>query len=238
MCTNFFSLPRELRDQIYVLVLLHEEPLDPWAEIFPRKKLTPGLFRANKTIHHETTSLFYNQSIFELGTGTPRNIASFLEQIGRSNADCIRHIHIDFPRLYVNTGYVYLNNYNLGVLVNIRSGFAFLSTLTMSQMDRKAHIAPLDVSPDVDSFAPTAEFEIITEGLKLVDINIRAIASLQDVIVELYEDGLSDHIRGEMKRLGWKIQPISYAEIKESPSSNIGDFDDEIYSGCCCDGGD
>lgn len=55
MSFNFFSLPRELRDQIYELVLLHQELIDPfidpWGYYDRREKLTPELLRVNKTIH-------------------------------------------------------------------------------------------------------------------------------------------------------------------------------------------
>ena len=32
MSSNFFSLPHELRDRIYELVLLHQELIDPWVD--------------------------------------------------------------------------------------------------------------------------------------------------------------------------------------------------------------
>ena len=48
--------------------------------------------------------------------------------------------------------------------------------------------------------------KIVAEGLALVDARFRAISSLQEIIVEVYEDGPSDYIRREMKNHGWTIR--------------------------------
>jgi hypothetical protein len=40
----------------------------------------------------------------------------------------------------------------------------------------------------------------------------KAISSLQEIIVEVYEDGPSDHIRREMKNHGWTISATEYVE--------------------------
>lgn len=54
--------------------------------------------------------------------------------------------------------------------------------------------------------------KIIAEALALVDARFRAFSSLQEIIVEVYEDGLSDHIRREMKNHGWTISATEYVE--------------------------
>jgi len=49
--------------------------------------------------------------------GTPEDVASFLGQIGRNNADYIRHICIHFPKfLYLDPGDVTLEDDSLGIL--------------------------------------------------------------------------------------------------------------------------
>lgn len=54
MFFNFFSLPREIRDQIYELVLLHQEPLlIPGKMAIDDKNLNSKLLRTNRTVHHE-----------------------------------------------------------------------------------------------------------------------------------------------------------------------------------------
>src|SRR5436190_16020525 len=98
MPPNFFSLPGELRNRIYELRLVHQEPIYPWTDYNPRLGLTLALLRANKTVHREASSLFYAQNRFDFTMGTPEHVASFLRQIGHNNADHIRHICIEFPK--------------------------------------------------------------------------------------------------------------------------------------------
>jgi hypothetical protein len=54
--------------------------------------------------------------------------------------------------------------------------------------------------------------KIVAEALALVDTRFRAISSLQEIIVEVYEDGRSNHVRNEMKNHGWKISAVEYVE--------------------------
>lgn len=56
------------------------------------------------------------------------------------------------------------------------------------------------------------KLKIVTEALKLVDTHFRAISSLQEIIVEVYEDGPSDHIRRKMESHGWTISTTEYVE--------------------------
>jgi hypothetical protein len=48
--------------------------------------------------------------------------------------------------------------------------------------------------------------KIVAEALALVDARFGAVSSLQAIIVEVDEDGPSDHIRREMKSHGWTIK--------------------------------
>ena len=225
MSSKFFSLPREIRDQIYELVLLHQELIDPWADYDQRQKLTPKLLHVNKTIRHEASSLFYSQNRFDFTMGTPENVASFLGQIGRNNTDYIQHISIDFPNfLYLDPGDVTLEDNSAGILANIQSGCANLSTLTMSLYSTNAMELRLDALDNP---------KVVTEALKLVNAHFRAISSLQEIIVEVYEDGPSDHIRREMESHGWTISIAEYVEEEDFDRS----FSDLEYNGYGYDSG-
>ena len=90
MPSHFFRIPRELRDRIYELLLLHHEPINK----NQRRTITPALFRVNKIINHEAIPLFYSRNHFDFKFDTPETVASFLAQIGRENSDSIRHIRI------------------------------------------------------------------------------------------------------------------------------------------------
>lgn len=224
MFSKFFSLPREIRDQIYELVLLHREPIDPWLDGNRRQNLNSQLLRASKAVHHETSLLFYAQNIFDFTYGTPEDVVSFLGQIGRNNADHIRHICVDFPMfLYLLPGDVVPEDDGIAILANIQSGCASLSTLTMSlpstsSMERRLHL--LD------------DPEIVSEALQLVNTHCRAITSLQKIVVEVYENNPSDDIRRKFESHGWTISIHrteyldTYMSLSDFEYDNYGFYDD------------
>ena len=69
--------------------------------------------------------------------------------------------------------------------------------------------------------------KVVIEALKLVNTHFRAISSLQEVIVEVYEDGPSDHIRRKMESHGWTISIAEYVE--EDSDRNFSDFGNDDY---------
>ncbi|KAH6652794.1 hypothetical protein BKA67DRAFT_301437 [Truncatella angustata] len=223
--TNFLSLPRELRDQIYGLCLLREEPFDPWMGYDLRQELTIGLFRVSKTVHHETSSLFYTLNHFDFSTATPGEIALFITAIG-THSNYIRHIHINFPQfLHLEPGNVTLEDSHIGILANIQSGCTNLSTVTTSLWSSNA----MELKLDALDYP-----KIVNEALKLADSHFRGIPSLQEIIVELYEDGPNDHIRRQMKSYGWTIRTTENVEEEEwdrnwSDAGFDDDYDDDYY---------
>ncbi|KAI3323876.1 hypothetical protein HD806DRAFT_495831 [Xylariaceae sp. AK1471] len=218
---RFVSLPSELRNGIYELILLHEEPIDPWTASlgFLQERLTPGLLRANKAIHREASSLFYGKNRFNLSDATPEDVISFLEQIGSKNAAYIRHIVIDFPVfLHLDPGDVTLVEGSVSILVTIQSRCTNLSSLKMPLYSTNTMELRLD---NLDNH------KVATEALELVDTHFRAITSLQEIILEAYEDGPSGYIRQRMKSHGWTISTIEFVE--EDWGRSFSDFDDDDY---------
>lgn len=67
---------------------------------------------------------------------------------------------------------------------------------------------------------------IVTEALKLVDTSFRAISSLQEITVEVYEDGPSDYIRKRMNNHGWTIRITP--NVEEEDFSDL-DYDEYRY---------
>jgi hypothetical protein len=205
MSVHFLTLPIELRNRVYELCLVHQEPFDPWIEDSDEpQELTLGLLRVNKRVYHEASHVFYAYNGFNFSMGTSQDIASFLVQIGRNNAESIRHISVDFPQ-FVNleAGDVTLDDNSTGILINIQSSCPNLSTLTTSRYSSNAVELRLDALD---------HFETVAEALLLVDSRLRSISSLQKIIVEVYEDGPSDGIRKEMQSHGWTISAAEYAE--------------------------
>ena len=131
MLVNFLDLPGELRNRIYELCLLHKEPLALWTGFNHRHELSPGLLRANKTLHHETRSLFYAQNRFDFTIATPKRTASFLQTIGRKNAGYIQHVCVEFPNFYhQEPSDVTLSDDSISIFASIQSSCVNLSTLT------------------------------------------------------------------------------------------------------------
>ncbi|CAF9924692.1 hypothetical protein IMSHALPRED_006266 [Imshaugia aleurites] len=216
MPANFLKLPSELRNSVYELCLLHQEPIDPCTGYNQRQELTPGLFRTNKIVHREASSLFYAQNRFDFTAASPEDVASFLGTIGRNNADYIRHVCVNFPELHhLEPREVTLEDGSIGTFANIQSGCANLKTLTTSLYTTNAMMLRLDALDNL---------KIVTEALKLVDTLFRASASLQEIIVEVYEDGQSDYIRREMVKHGWTISAVEYVE-EWGTDRSFGDID-------------
>ena len=199
MSTSFLKLPGELRNRVYEQCFLHQEPLDPWTDCNQRQELAPGPLLANKTVHREASSLFYPQNRLDFTIATSKDVTSFLGTIGR-NADYIQHVCIDFPNLRdLEQGNFTLKESRISILVDIQSRCVNLSTLTTSVYSSNARVLQLDA----------LDFpNIITEALKLEDTRFRAISSVQEIIVELYEDGSSCYIRRKMESHGWTVSAI------------------------------
>jgi len=70
--------------------------------------------------------------------------------------------------------------------------------------------------------------KVVTEALKLVNTHFRAISSLQEIIVEVYKDGPSDHIRRKIESHGWTISITEYVE-EEDFDRSFSDFEYDDY---------
>ncbi|KAM7212527.1 hypothetical protein V8F06_012108 [Rhypophila decipiens] len=212
---SFLSLPSELRNIIYELVVLWEEPISPWS--WYDRQFTPGLLCTNKVIHPEASSLLYSQNHFDFTSctsGIDKIILFFFDEICSTNTGYIRHIIIDFP--LINADDITLDENELGVLENLQSRCANLTTLTTSLYSTALMENRLD---SLDNY------KLVTEALMMVDDRFRASSSLQEIIVDVYEDGPSDYIRQEMRARGWRICSI----IEEDWSRSLSDLDDDEY---------
>lgn len=212
---------------------MHQEPIDPWNGYNRVQELTVGLLRASNTVHRETSSLFYAQNRFDFTIRTPEDIASFLEQIGSNNATYIRHICIDFPRFRcLDLGSIALEEDSIGIFANISSYCTNMSTLTTSLDSTNAMELELDGLDNPN---------IVIEALRSVNACFRGISSIQEIVVEVYEDSPSDHIRNTMRNHGWTISTTEYVEEEEqgrgwsdddygfSDYDGGGDYDDDDY---------
>ncbi|ESZ92954.1 hypothetical protein SBOR_6673 [Sclerotinia borealis F-4128] len=202
MPTNFLSLPRELRNSIYELLLVFEESIRMNNHLTPQKlqDFTPGLLRANKIIHSEASFILYAQNRFTLYDSSE----SFFEKIGRNNASSILYICIDFPRFdYRILHGTTLRDPSSQLLAKIQSDCTNIQTLQTS----------LETTVEMEHrFAKFDNFNIGAGALALADAHFRGIASLQDIIVEVYKEGPSALIRKEMESHGWTINTREFVE--------------------------
>ncbi|KAI6090691.1 hypothetical protein F4821DRAFT_22492 [Hypoxylon rubiginosum] len=214
--TNFFSLPRELRDQIYELCLLREEPLNPSVAFCPTWKTTTGLFRTSKAVHSESSWVFYSRNCFNLVATPAVGFAAFIGAIGR-NANYIRNLRVYFPMFScLDPGKVALEDGSSSILATIQNSCTNLSTLTTSAGSSNAMELSLDALDHP---------KVAAEALKLVDTQFKAISSSPEIVVELYEDCASDYIRRTMESHGWRISIVENME-EEGSDGSWGGFDD------------
>jgi len=221
MSANLLSLPGELRNAIFQQLLVDQDRIDPWHHSYPSQPLTPELLRVNRAIHHEAGSLLYSQNCFDLTTCDSERLISFLNQIGRNNASRICHIYIDFPDIFdLDTGNVFLGPDCVRFLARIQSDCTNLSTITTSLGSTSTAAFKLDelVKP------PT-----VVEALALVHTHFRAITSLQQIVVEVYEDGPSAALRRVMESHGWTLNVTEQADEFRFICGNEDDDDDDDY---------
>lgn len=222
---SFLSLPGEVRNGIYELVLLDQNPIDPWFGYDRQQKYTLGLFRASKVVHDEASSLFYSQNRFDFTSASSEKVVSFLGQIGSNNAGHIRHVLIDFPGfLSLDPGDVTLEEDSISILANIQRSCANLNSLTTPPESTHAMEFRLGL---------LGNHGVTTEALKVVDTRFRAISSLEDIIIEVYDDTSNDYTRGIMTSHSWTIRMIEFVEEEDfsdygnSREDDYTDFDDD-----------
>jgi predicted DNA-binding protein len=197
---------------------LQEEQIDPWCGIHQAQEFTSGLLRACKTVHSEASPVFYGQNRFNFSDSTPEQVGSFLEHIGKTNASYIRDIMVDFPDvLCLDSDEVSLEEDTRRIFETVRGACANLNTISTSLYSTDLMEHKLD---SLDNF------KVATEALALVDIHFRSIPSVQEIIVEVYEDPPSDHIRKTMESHGWAIRTTVYEE-DEDWGRDFSDFDDD-----------
>lgn len=201
---SFLCLSGELRNKIYEQVLVHhEKPIPlltyPWGWQSTTLGLTPELLLANKTVHREASSLLYGQNRFNFAICTSEHVTCFFDQIGRNNANHIRHICIAFPNIrdLGRHDAALEDNDSVRILEKVQSDCTNLRTLTTSLYSTNAMVLELDALENP---------QIVVEAVALVDARFRVFSSLREVIVEVYEDGPSADVRKTMESHGWTIK--------------------------------
>ncbi|OJJ65840.1 hypothetical protein ASPBRDRAFT_201504 [Aspergillus brasiliensis CBS 101740] len=217
MPVSFLSLPAELRNEIYTYLLICREPINP---CHGGHELHPNILFTNTAILHEARALLYGHNCFDL-TGESGHVSKFLDTIGSINASHLQCIRIDFPSLGNLEDEVSLEEGSLHILEKIQLQCTNIRKLitdseSTNTMEVRLHL--------FDS--PT----IRARALALTAARFGAISSLQEIIVEVYEENLSSNIRREMESHGWILKVVEPVEVKDwDVDRSWGDYEDDDY---------
>ena len=217
MPATFLSLPAELRNEIYIYLLVRKEPIDPWNG---DHELDLNLLSTNTAILHEARSLLYGHNCFDL-TWEPGRIPECIDTIGFINASHLQCIPIEFPRLRDLEDEVSLEDVSLHILEKIQSRCTNL---------RKLITAPESTNTMENRLVSFDSPSICARALALIAACFRAISSLQEIVVEVYEEGLSSDIRKKMESHGWILKVVEPVEVEEwDVDRSWDDFEDDEH---------
>lgn len=200
MPASFLGLPAELRNEIYRYLLVPGEPIDPWNG---DHGLVPNLLFANSIILFEARPFLYGHNYFYLTTGKSKQISRFFDGIGHINASHLQYIRIDFPQLRDVDDEVRLGEGSLRILEKIQSCCPNLRRLVTTPD------STLFMESRLDSFDSP---RICARAFALVGAHFRAVSSLQEIIIEVYEEGRSSDIRKKMESQGWIFNVVEPVE--------------------------
>ncbi|KAK8033505.1 hypothetical protein PG991_002903 [Apiospora marii] len=201
---DFFRFPGEVRNMVYKELLVNMETtiqildLRPWrpellgvsSEIGRELGLGPVILQVSKQARAEGGPFLYSLNRFDLRNrlGSPLNhphrcatlMAQFARKIGRENAQCIRHVIIQFPFLNQKNG----------------------CTMGWTWMEEPPHIVQLLASEYGN--AETVGFRLgedgiivgrgldcareTNQGVSLIDAELRSIPSLKNIWASIYEE--------------------------------------------------
>ncbi|QKX61717.1 uncharacterized protein TRUGW13939_08872 [Talaromyces rugulosus] len=216
---GFLSIPGELRNIIYKQLLVLEDPIDPLSGS-KQLLLHTELLYTNKQIYHESVSVLYGHNSFDLAGYDFELLARFLNQIGRNNASYIQCIWLGFPCLRDIEDELTFEDDSSQILTKIQSDCTALKTLMFTPFNTHTMGLELDAieSP-----------EIVTKALSMIDARFRGIASLKEVILEVYEDAPILDIRERIESQGWTINVVEREEEIVWDHDGFSGFGDDNY---------
>ena len=232
---GFFSIPVDIRLQIYEELLVASEPIDfqtNWDPSWPplslarRCCLCPAVLQTSKQVQREATPILYSANCFRFIQLEPvprlqtesAAISWIFSQMGQQNAALIRHISVAFPAFDdYSIGNATIQEDSMKTLELISQSCTSIATLETSLYDAfRLEFAELtiDSSP------------IAVEALDLVAAQFKTISWLQEVVIHVYvSEGLSDNLKKKMLDYGWKVK---VTDVGESISEED-EFDFEGY---------
>lgn len=209
--TNIFSLPVEIRENIYRRVLIVRHPLflfqDPGSQVVetfgPERPFRwLALLYTNRQVHDEATTVLYGLNTFTFMDTTGQQaslLRCFFNCIGSSNAGQLSHLCINFPvveSVEGQAGAPILREDDLHTLKLLQEKCTRLTTLEAFVYGRNA---PNLIHPSHD------DSQFIQDALFQINAELKAIPSLDKIIVRWYDGALSPLVMELMQGLGWVI---------------------------------
>lgn len=199
--TNLFSLPLKIREDIYQRVLALSEPLcispirvyDDFLPFFPEKSDHQlALLHVNRQLRDEASLIACSCNHFVLLANDQEQadlLETFLSRIGPIGAGRLPHITIKFPlvtSLKDQTSKYEIAEDDQRSLQLLQESCSMLKTIEMSN--------------ELNKNLGEANFET----LALIDAQLKAISSLENVVVNCYGLGLEPEVAESIQRLpGW-----------------------------------
>lgn len=207
---SLFSLPREIRNKIYKRVLIVAHPVFLFQDAGPRvETFAPdrpfrwlSLLYTNRQMHNEAIPVLYGMNNFSLVDSTPQQVGllqTFLDRIGSVNAGLLSHLCINFPvaeSIEGRRGKVKLRDDSLQILKLLRERTTNLTTLE-TFIYGKNFMGLTETDQDNSQF--------IQDGLSQIDAQLKAIPSLNRVIVRILGETPTLSVIELMQGLEWVV---------------------------------
>ena len=207
---GFFSLPRDIRNSIYNIVLIVAHPVYLFQDAGSRvETFAPdrpfrwlSLLYTNRQMHSEAIPVLYGMNNFSLLDTTPQQLGlleSFLDCIGSVNAGLLSHLCINFPvteSIDGQPGKVKLRDDSLQSLTLLREKFTKLTTLEIFVNSKSSKDL---IRMDQDNL------QFIQDGLLQINAQLITIPSLNRVIVRVFGETPAPLVIEFMQGLGWVV---------------------------------
>ena len=203
MPTTFLSLPSELRNYIYEVLLVDESRVCVGGKHhrnIHKNGLTPGLLATNREVHRETASMLYARNHFDFVSCSHSELVTFFEEIGEFNANHIQRVFLGFPRLNTIKGELVTVPDMWTLEVDIIGRYcARLQTLALNYSERGAKYERRALAGFDDLH------QVISQVIGSMDAQFKAMPSQPEIMVQSYHYAWNSHLLPQMIRRGWRV---------------------------------
>lgn len=225
--TGIFSLPREIRDQIYREFVVYpdivsldltflqalfdgtyisDETLMGWSPY--QWRAAPAIVQVNKQFYREATAILYSANRFSYQD--VRFLPCFLDKIGQLNANLLRHLIIPLPKFH-NNGHlsgITLMDDSVQAFDMIQERCQGLATLEMSQ-DSTPPDTTQGTEIRLDEFDSP---QTVDQALAMIDARVKRLHLIRGLHFHLRNGSFSVAVREKMTSYGWTSETTTASE--------------------------